>query len=63
MHRQLARGQAEGAYCSEKNRPASRVENALDDGRLFNARDHPEPPAAALTGLDLDRKDAFESAD
>jgi hypothetical protein len=35
-------------------------ENALDQRRVLDARDHLEPPAAALAALDLDGKHALE---
>ena len=37
-------------------------EDALDQPRLFDARDHLEPPAAPPALLDVDGEDAFESA-
>jgi hypothetical protein len=37
------------------------LKNPLDHGRLLDARDHPQLPAAAPAGLDIDGKDTLEA--
>jgi hypothetical protein len=37
------------------------LENPLDDGRILDARDHPQLPATAAAGLDVDGKDTLEA--